>query len=206
MKTRHFKFYILGILLVTVCVSGTAYDHSQKNGKTTSRSSFYPSQWGDAFTVGTINQETDLLVRQVPLGDPFIMLWNNKYYAYGTQSPDGIVVYVSDDLLTWSTPAGLPGGLALNREDVWADRNFWAPEVYHINGKFYMYYSADEHICVATADSPLGRFTQEMQKPIIEGEKCIDNSLFIDDDESPIFSLTVSTTDSTSGLQNWRII
>src|SRR5512139_2298957 len=39
---------------------------------------------------------------KVPLGDPFIMLWNNTYYAYGTQSPDGIVVYTSDDMLNWS--------------------------------------------------------------------------------------------------------
>jgi beta-xylosidase len=119
---------------------------------------------------------------KVPLGDPFILLWNGRYYAYGTQSPDGIVVYVSDDLLTWSVPEGAPGGLALNRADVWADRKFWAPEVYHVKGKFYMFYSADEHICVATSDSPLGPFRQDVQEPIIADEKCIDNSLFIDDD------------------------
>src|SRR5690606_19950217 len=45
-----------------------------------------------------------------------------------------------------------------------------------------MYYSADEHICVATSDSPLGPFTQEVKQPIISDEKCIDNTLFIDGD------------------------
>jgi beta-xylosidase len=75
--------------------------------------------------------------------------------------------------------------VALHKDDSWGEKWFWAPEVYAVNGKFYMYYSADEHICVATADSPLGPFTQAVQKPMLEGEKCIDNSLFIDDDGKP---------------------
>lgn len=124
-------------------------------------------------------------IAKVPLGDPFIMLWEDTYYAYGTYLNDGIAVFVSDDLLTWSIPEGADRGLALNKMDVWADRWFWAPEVYHVNGKFYMYYSADEHICVATSDNPLGPFTQDVYKPMIEDEKCIDNSLFIDDDGKP---------------------
>lgn len=130
-------------------------------------------------------QETGTEISKVPLGDPFIMLWEGQYYAYGTLSENGIAVFVSDDLLNWSVPDNVPGGLVLNKADVWADRWFWAPEVYQVNGKFYMYYSADEHICVATSNSPLGPFTQEIQKPMIEGEKCIDNSLFIDDDGKP---------------------
>lgn len=48
-----------------------------------------------------------------------------------------------------------------------------------------MYYSADEHICVATAESPLGPFVQDEKQPMIADEKCIDNSLFIDDNGKP---------------------
>ena len=130
----------------------------------------------------------------VPLGDPFIMLYEGTYYAYGTHADDGIEVYTSDDLQTWKYK-----GMALQKKDVWADRWFWAPEVYEVNGKFYMYYSADEHICVATADSPAGPFTQSKKEPQIADEKCIDNSLFIDDDAHLISFSTVSTTDSTLG-------
>lgn len=119
----------------------------------------------------------------VPLGDPFILLYNGTYYAYGTHGDQGIEVYTSDDLLTWKYK-----GLALNKEDSWADRWFWAPEVYFVNGKFYMYYSADEHICVATSNSPAGPFVQDVKKPMISDEKCIDNSLFIDDDGTPYLS------------------
>ncbi len=128
------------------------------------------------------NLQPDTSVQKVPLGDPFIMLWQGKYYAYGTHSNEGIAVFVSDDLLTWRVPSGSFQGLALRQTDVWGKRWFWAPEVYRVNGKFYMYYSADEHICVATSESPLGPFKQEIREPIIGNEKCIDNSLFIDDD------------------------
>lgn len=118
----------------------------------------------------------------VPYGDPFILLHDGTYYAYGTSAGNGISVLTSNDLSAWDTPQN---PLALDKKDVWADRWFWAPEVYYVNGKFYMYYSADEHICVATSDNPLGPFRQEIRQPMLADEKCIDNSLFIDDDGKP---------------------
>jgi GH43 family beta-xylosidase len=118
--------------------------------------------------------------QKLPLADPFILCYENKYYAYGTSDPDGIVVYTSDDLKYWTRQPNL----ALHKNNSYADRWFWAPEVYFLNGQFYMYYSADEHICVATSNSPLGPFVQDVQQPMFE-EKGIDNSLFIDDDGTP---------------------
>lgn len=125
-----------------------------------------------------LNEKSD----KVLFGDPFIMLYDGVYYAYGTSSPEGIRVFVSDNMKTWSDPEKGQKKLALHKEDVWADRGFWAPEVYFINGRFYMYYTGNESICVATSDSPLGPFTEEVKKPMLENEKSIDNSLFIDDD------------------------
>ena len=133
------------------------------------------------FSQNTSNNQEQAQMN-VPFGDPFILLYDDIYYAYGTSAGNGIAVYTSNDLINWTKPEGVPEGLALNKKDVWADRWFWAPEVSFVNGKFYMYYSADEHICFAVADNPLGPFKQEIQKPMIEDEKCIDNSLFIDDD------------------------
>ncbi|WP_016778079.1 glycoside hydrolase family 43 protein [Anaerophaga thermohalophila] len=122
---------------------------------------------------------------KVPLGDPFIMYHEGVYYAYGTFSEDGIIVFTSTDLKNWEVPDGLTNGLALHKSDVWGDRWFWAPEVYHVDGTFYMYFSADEHICVATSDNPLGPFKQAEKKPMITDEKCIDNSLFVDENGTP---------------------
>jgi GH43 family beta-xylosidase len=115
--------------------------------------------------------------QKLTLADPFILYYDNKYYAYGTSDANGIVVYTSDDLHYWTKQSNL----ALHKNNSYADRWFWAPEVYYLNGRFYMYYSADEHICMATSDSPLGPFVQDVQEPMLP-DKAIDNSLFIDDD------------------------
>ena len=118
----------------------------------------------------------------VPLADPFILLHNNLYYAYGTGADNGIEVMTSDDLKVWKRAAGTKSGLALHKDDSYGNKWFWAPEVYFVNDKFYMYYSAEERMCVAVSDSPLGPFKQSVHKPMLEGQKTIDNSLFIDDD------------------------
>ena len=116
----------------------------------------------------------------VPLADPFILLHEGKYYAYGTYSNEGIIVFTSDDLKTWKKE-----NLALKKGDVWGNHWFWAPEVYKTKDGFLMYYSAEEHICAAKSKSPLGPFIQVEKKPILPEEKAIDHTLFIDDDGTP---------------------
>lgn len=56
----------------------------------------------------------------VLLGDPFIMLFEGRYYAYGTYAENGIQVLVSEDLKEWEI-ADVKDGLALRKEDVWGD-------------------------------------------------------------------------------------
>ena len=115
----------------------------------------------------------------LPIADPYILLYDGMYYAYGTSGDNGFEVYTSDDLETWKRSSAM----ALNKQDSYADRWFWAPEVYYVEKakKFYLFYSADEHICVATSDSPYGPFVQDEKKPNRE-EKSIHTSVFFDDD------------------------
>ena len=54
---------------------------------------------------------------QLPLADPYVLVENNTYYAYGTHSDHGIEVYTSTDLKNWECK-----GLALKKEDVTARR------------------------------------------------------------------------------------
>lgn len=115
--------------------------------------------------------------QHIPLADPFILLHENTYYAYGTHADRGIEVYTSHDLTEWSQH----NKLALDRNDTWGERWFWAPEVYSANGRFYMYYSADQHLCVAVADSPLGPFAQLQASPLIDSPNTIDGSVYIDE-------------------------
>lgn len=120
----------------------------------------------------------------IPFADPFILSDNGLYYMYGTGYDDGIGVVVSDNLKTWHVPDYEERWLVLHKDDSFGDHGFWAPEVYHIGNDYYLYYSSEEHICVAVSDSPLGPFVQKVQEPMLE-DNGIDNTLFIDDDGTP---------------------
>lgn len=129
-----------------------------------------------AFAAETAKAE----LKPLTLADPFVLSHGGKYYAYGTWSGHGIAVAVSSDLRTWTLGGGRAAeGLALHKNDSYGEHSFWAPEVYRRNGKFIMFYSAEEHVCAAVADSPLGPFRQIEQRPLLE-RKGIDNSLLVD--------------------------
>lgn len=119
---------------------------------------------------------------KLPIADPYVLYYGGKYYAYGTRV-NGFEVYISEDLKQWRRN----DIKALSPENSWGTRWYWAPEVYYVKSKnlFYMFYSVDEHICVATSTSPEGPFVQREKKPIVADEKGIDTSFFIDDDGTP---------------------
>ena len=124
----------------------------------------------------------EIIHNTLPIADPHVLYHNGKYYAYGTRI-NGFEVYISEDLEHWRRNESL----ALPPENSWGTRWFWAPEVYYIASKnrFFMFYSVDEHICVASATRPEGPFVQDERRPIVPNEKGIDTSLFIDDDGTP---------------------
>ncbi|MFV0587939.1 glycoside hydrolase family 43 protein [Bacteroides reticulotermitis] len=148
-------------LLVFCCGSSDPTDEDDKGGG------------------GTVTVETNYL----PIADPYVLVHEGKYYAYGTgaTSNEGFPCFSSTDLKYWKRE-----GQALSAADSYGTWGFWAPEVYYIASqkKFYMFYSVEEHICVATSSTPTGPFRQEVKQPIW-AEKSIDTSLFIDDDGTP---------------------
>ena len=85
---------------------------------------------------------------QVPLADPYILLENGKYYAYGTHDANGIRCYSSDDLRTWKDE-----GLSLSKTNTTEQQWFWAPEVYHVNGHYIMYFSANDATAIESIDN-----------------------------------------------------
>lgn len=132
------------------------------------------------------------LTRLFPGADPFLMKCNGKYYIYCTTenseelwSPsafntdkdekDGFYVYQSEDLTHWENK-----GLCLSKENVIGDRWFWAPEVSYYKGKFYMVYTAQEHLAVAVSDNPTGSF-KKLSEGWLRDEPSIDGHLLFDD-------------------------
>ena len=116
------------------------------------------------------------------LADPTIYYEKGTYYLYGTGSPMGFLVYTSTDMKNWSGPAGKREGHALLKGDTYGTKGFWAPQIFKQNGKYYMAYTADEHIAIAESDNPLGPFVQQVHKPISGTGKQIDPFIFKDTD------------------------
>lgn len=118
----------------------------------------------------------------LPIADPYCFYYDGKYYAYGTGWASGFPVYTSTDLVHWFEDR------ALQNSDSWgADKKtWWAPEVYSYNNLFYMFYTIDEHACVAySTTGPKGLFRQNEKKPLTPDEKNIDPHFFVDDDGTP---------------------
>lgn len=114
--------------------------------------------------------------------DPYILQHEGKYYLYSTNAVnDGYKVSVSTDLNSWTDM-----GLCLKTADVYgsptSSAGFWAPEVYYHNGLFYLIYTVDEHLGIATSSSPLGPFKSPKQSYINNNKREIDGHLFFDDD------------------------
>ena len=103
-------------------------------------------------------------IKPVELADPFIWAENGIYYAYGTSSRDGIKVFTSSNLVEWYEHKQL----ALHKSDSYADKWFWAPDMAYnaASSKYLLYYAADNHMCVASGDSPLGPFRQNIKEPM----------------------------------------
>lgn len=127
----------------------------------------------------------------VDFGDPYILKASNgKYYMVGTGGvKDGFKMYSSADLKEWKDEGRIYSG---NTEKSWGIANFWAPELYEIDGRFYLLFSADWRenptgeqenfrIGVAVSDSPTGPFTDLYNRPIFDpGYPAIDGNLLFE--------------------------
>lgn len=125
--------------------------------------------------------EPEIIKNPIFQADPTIFFHEGKYYLYGTNdknADNGFIVYSStDEMKTWSM-----NGYALRKGDAFGDWGFWAPHVWAHGGKFYMAYSANEKIAIATSDKPTGPFTQTVKAALVSSYGQIDPFIFIDDD------------------------
>ncbi len=97
--------------------------------------------------------------------DPFVLLHEGRYYAYGTgqeRLPGGVFeVLGSQDLIDWTSLGGVLPPLPDPQLT-----DYWAPEVAFSDGLFYMYYSVGQAdkghgLRVAVASRPEGPFQDQ---------------------------------------------
>ncbi|MBP3637547.1 MAG: family 43 glycosylhydrolase [Clostridia bacterium] len=127
-------------------------------------------------------KRTDINIR-----DPFVLVHDGAYYLYGTRGEtcwglaDGFDVYVSRDLEDWEGPHVC----FHNDGTFWADRNYWAPEVYHYGDAFYMFASfkhpdVKRGTAILKAESPQGPFHPHSDGCVTPRDwECLDGTLYV---------------------------
>jgi len=115
--------------------------------------------------------------------DPTIIRLGEKYFATGTSSEwaPHFPVFESSDLVNWTY-----AGAAFDSKPAWTKSSFWAPELYAVNGKLNLYYTARRatdgvsYIGAATTDDIYRGFDDH--GCIVEfGSEAIDPFVFEDD-------------------------
>jgi arabinan endo-1,5-alpha-L-arabinosidase len=118
------------------------------------------------------------------LADPFVLRFENHYYAYGTGSDVGngrqsdgrmFPVLRSSDLIHWTQLGG-----ALEPISSSLTAPYWAPEVAYHNGRFFLYYAVDMRLRVAIASDPAGPFIDSGRDLFPDEPFSIDASPFKD--------------------------
>jgi hypothetical protein len=137
------------------------------------------------------------LVSHIYTADPSAHVFNGKIYIYPSHDIDAGIPFndngdhfgmedyhvISMDTITSEAK---DNGVALHVKDVpWAERQMWAPDAAHKDGKYYFYFPAKRadgifQIGVAVGDSPTGPFIPE--KGAIKGSYSIDPAVFEDED------------------------
>lgn len=122
-------------------------------------------------TVIINRQEPDNFSGILGIGDPAVLFHGGQYYLYPTGDNYGYDVYLSNDLVNWSKG---PRVFQSSEPGVWAPDVFYNEE----DSRFYLYYTVNGRIGIATADQPTGVF-KDLGTLI---ENAIDAHMFQDQD------------------------
>ena len=139
------------------------------------------------------------IVSEIFTADPSAHIFENRIYIYashdiesgGIEDDSGnhfnmIDYHVLSMNLDGSDVTVHP--IALSVDDVdWAESKFWAPDAAFKDGKYYLYYPAQDKdnvfkLGVAVSDNPEGPFVPQPEP--IKGSYSIDPAVFVDDDGS----------------------
>ncbi|MGY0390601.1 glycoside hydrolase family 43 protein [Nocardioides sp. WG-D5] len=133
----------------------------------------------------------DVMLDDIHIRDPFLMASADReeYFLFGSTDDDvwsdrgvGFDCYRSNDIDRWRGPFPAfrpPAGF-------WADRHFWAPEVYQRGARFYMFASfkgAERRrgTQILVSDDPVGPYEPWSDGPVTPSDwDCLDGTLHLD--------------------------
>ncbi|PCJ52385.1 MAG: hypothetical protein COA79_23835 [Planctomycetota bacterium] len=131
------------------------------------------------------------------LADPYIFVADDFYYLVASgkaMDTRYLPIYRSSDLVKWEF---IRGAVSFGKEGAWNRKNFWAPEVTQIDGKFYLYYTASDGIApkntgnrvgLAVSDAPDGPYED---LGVVVSNASLDGSPFRDIDGTLYLYYTV---------------
>jgi arabinan endo-1,5-alpha-L-arabinosidase len=137
--------------------------------------------------------ENTLSRDQIQIRDPFVLPVPEEqtYYLYGTGTPLGELgfdAYASKDLEHWEGPVPV----LRPPEDFWGTQHFWAPEVHHYKGRYYLFgtFAKKDPLFRGTqifvSDSPRGPFRPLGKQAHTPSDwLSLDGTLFVDDKNDP---------------------
>jgi arabinan endo-1,5-alpha-L-arabinosidase len=133
---------------------------------------------------------------ELQIRDPFVLPvpGEGKYYLFGSTDKNiwgpgtGFDFYVGEDLENWDGPYP-----AFRPEaGFFAERNFWAPEVYAYHGRYYMFATfrrTDTELigtAVLAADQIRGPYKLHSEGPVTPKDwPALDGTLFVDEEGQP---------------------
>jgi hypothetical protein len=137
-----------------------------------------------------------LRLAEIRMRDPFIVeSVPGEFVLFGTSDKNvwggpatGFDCYTSDDLEHWDGP------IAAFRPPLgfWSDTQYWAPEVYALDGRFFMLATfgtsqgpSPRGVAVLVSDRATGPYEPWSDGPVTPATRpCLDGTLYVDDDST----------------------
>lgn len=147
---------------------------------------------------------------EIQIRDPFVVPVpeEGRYYLFGSTDENiwgkgtGFDAYVSSDMNEWEGPYPVFRPEA----SFYAEDNFWAPEVYAYQGRYYMFATFRRRdngrlgTAVLVSDQLLGPFEPHSQGPVTpEAWNSLDGTLFVDEEGLPWMVFCHEWKDVTDG-------
>lgn len=146
--------------------------------------------------VPPVEEDYPIVYNSFRIRDPFIFAdpVSKKYYlhvhaddALYPTAANQIAVAISRNLRDWQK-----GGISYEAPaSFWGKADFWAPDLYYYEGKYYMFatFSGTDGIrgaSVLVSDKPEGPFIPLVNRPITpNGWQALDAALFVDENKDP---------------------
>ena len=119
------------------------------------------------------------------IGDPNVLKADGEYFTFATGGTIGFNVWRSADLTAFTKEKAV-------KKIQWVSGDYWAPEVYAVNGRYYMFFTGRQkdtgslRMGVAIADAPQGPYEDAIGGPLFDfGYAVIDGTLVYDDNGTP---------------------